>query len=36
VDCDFGGVEQASVVENVRGLLFSNVRVNGKLVEKAI
>ncbi len=36
VDCDFGGVEKPSVIENVRGLSFSNVRVNGELVEKAI
>ncbi|HEX3646269.1 MAG TPA: glycoside hydrolase family 28 protein [Vicinamibacterales bacterium] len=32
VDCQFGGVAQANIVEHVEGLSLQNVRVNGKLV----
>jgi polygalacturonase len=31
-DCDFGGVEKANMVENVRGVSLNNVRINGKSV----
>lgn len=35
MDCSLQGVEKPSVVENVRGLQLSNVRINGKLVNDA-
>ncbi|HEY2914106.1 MAG TPA: glycoside hydrolase family 28 protein [Candidatus Angelobacter sp.] len=35
MDCILQGVEKPSVVENVRGLQLSNVRINGKLVNDA-
>ena len=31
-DCDLKGVEKQSVVENVKGLSYKNVRINGNLV----
>src|SRR5437588_650862 len=34
-DCDFGGVTSANVVENVRNLSLKNVKINGKMVERA-
>ena len=33
-DCDFDGVSQGSVVENVTNMSLQNVRVNGAKVEK--
>ena len=30
VDCDFQNVAQGNIVENVKGLLLKNVRINGK------
>src|SRR5215470_10116336 len=29
-DCDFAGVDKANLVENVKGVSLSNVRINGK------
>jgi polygalacturonase len=34
-DCEFNGVAMPNVVENVKGLEFGNVRVNGKLIEQS-
>jgi polygalacturonase len=31
-DCDLKGVEKQSVIENVKGLSYKNVRINGNLV----
>jgi hypothetical protein len=31
-DCDFAGVDKASVMENVKDISFSHVRINGRLV----
>jgi len=33
VDCTFDGVEKPDIVEHVTGLTFTNVRVNGRVVE---
>jgi polygalacturonase len=33
-DCTFDNVEKPNVVENVQGLTFKNVRINGKLAAK--
>jgi polygalacturonase len=34
IDCDFGGVEKANVVENVRDISVRNVRINGTTLER--
>ena len=34
-DCTFGEVAQPNVVQNVQGLSFSRVRMNGKLIENS-
>ena len=34
-DCIFGEVAQANIVQNVQGLSFRGVRVNGKLIENS-
>jgi polygalacturonase len=34
IDCDFRGVEKANVVENVKDITLSDVRINGKRVEQ--
>ncbi len=31
-DCDFNGVAEASVLDNVKNLMVRNVRINGKIV----
>jgi hypothetical protein len=33
VDCDFDGIEKPDVLEHVKGLVRTNVRVNGKTVQ---
>jgi polygalacturonase len=35
IDCRFDGVARGNVVEQVRGLAFENVRINGQLVDAA-
>jgi hypothetical protein len=35
VDCEFNGVSKPDVIENVAGLSLSNVKENGKLMERA-
>jgi len=35
-DCDFENVAEANVVENVKGISFQNVRINGKAAEPSL
>jgi polygalacturonase len=36
IDCDFEGVSQPNLVENVNNLALRNVHINGKLVDRAV